>query len=192
HDDFAHHIYNDEYHLVDPDFASLRPQNNSNWLGQLFSAQRPARTLDYGGGNGLLAEALRAKGFADVHVYDPFVSEHAARPQGTFDLISSFEVLEHSTTPLETMRDMVSLLSTPGVIVFSTLLRGGPAVNEGINWWYIGPRNGHASIYSPQSLQRMIGSFGMTCGSFNAGLHIAFRELPLFAGHLMLSPAPPR
>lgn len=190
HEDFARYIYNNEYHLVDPDFASARPQANGGALSQMFSGHKHIRILDYGGGNGFLAAALRKGGFADVHVYDPFVPEHAVRPEGTFDLITSFEVLEHTPRPLETARDMASLLSSPGLLLFSTLLRTGTAVNEGVNWWYIGPRNGHVSIFSRPSLNRLTTACGLACGSFNENLHAAFRQVPPFARHLIPSPPP--
>jgi 2-polyprenyl-6-hydroxyphenyl methylase/3-demethylubiquinone-9 3-methyltransferase len=186
HEDFAKHIYNDEYHLVDPEFSGHRPQECANYLLEMFPNQRPANVLDYGGGDGSLGQALRTAGFTDVTVYDPFVPKNAQRPQGTFDLITCFEVLEHTPQPLQTLRDIVSMLRTPGLIVFSTVLRAGPALQQGINWWYIAPRNGHISIFSPQSLHRLMSACGLRCGLSPTSRHVAFREVPPFAQHLAM------
>src|SRR3954452_5999569 len=87
-EDFLLHVYNDEYPLVDPDYQEARPRSNASFLRQLFPHARPQRLLDYGGGNGVLAEALRAAGFPHAETYDPFVSRHADRPEGRFDCIA--------------------------------------------------------------------------------------------------------
>ena len=55
-DDFLRDIYNDDYGLVDPDYRDARPRENAKFLSMLFPANRPHRLLDYGGGNGVLAE----------------------------------------------------------------------------------------------------------------------------------------
>src|SRR5260370_33569594 len=64
--DFNEYIYNSEYILVDPDYREVRPKANATWVAKLFSGVRPARILDYGGGNGYLADLLRAAGFPHV------------------------------------------------------------------------------------------------------------------------------
>src|SRR5439155_17083264 len=81
-DDFRRFIYNDQYALVDPEYAGARPRTVARKFAQAFPALRSKRILDYGGGSGRLAELLRAERFAHVDVYDPFVERHAARPEG--------------------------------------------------------------------------------------------------------------
>jgi 2-polyprenyl-6-hydroxyphenyl methylase/3-demethylubiquinone-9 3-methyltransferase len=184
-DDFLRHIYNEEYLLVDPDYEENRPRGNAAVLCSLFSASRPRRILDYGGGRGLLAELLRASGFTDVETYDPFVPRHPARPAGRFDCIVCFEVLEHSTDPRGIFADMIDLLSDPGLVLFSTLLQPADIDRQGLNWWYAGPRNGHVSLFSTASLERILHPLGFSLGSFNEGLHVVFREIPEFARHFI-------
>lgn len=182
-EDFAAHIYNDDYRQVDPDYEVVRPRSTAQNISRLFEAMRPQRLLDYGGGSGAMAEALRAEGFPHVDTYDPFVPRHATRPTMKYDCITSFEVAEHSTDPKRTFADMVGLLDDPGLIVFSTLVQPADIQRQGLNWWYAGPRNGHVSLYAQESLQRLIQGLGYTFGSFNDNVHLMFRNLPAFANH---------
>jgi hypothetical protein len=185
-DDFLRHIYNEEYVLVDPDYREDRARANAEFLLALFSEGRPRRVLDYGGGNGALAAQLRAAGFPEVETYDPFVPRHSARPAGRFDCVVCFEVVEHSTEPQRTLADMSDFLADPGLIVFSTLLQPPDIDRQGLNWWYAGPRNGHVSLFSRESLISLIEPFGFGLASFNDGVHILFREIPDFASHFLI------
>ncbi len=185
-DDFRRHVYNDEYVLVDPDYRGSRARANAEFLAALFSQRRPRRILDYGGGNGGLADRLRAGGFPEVETYDPFVPLHSARPAGRFDCVVSFEVVEHSTDPERTFADMNDFLDEPGLILFSTLLQPADIDRQGLGWWYAGPRNGHVSLFSRESLISLIEPLGFGLASFNDGVHILYREVPDFAGHFLI------
>jgi SAM-dependent methyltransferase len=184
-EDFLRHIYNEEYALVDPDYQEARPRGNAATLCQLFSAARPSRILDYGGGNGVLAELLRASGFSQTETYDPFVPRFSAKPPDRVDCIVSFEVVEHTTDPARVFAEMNDLLTDPGLILFSTLLQPGDIDQQGLNWWYAGPRNGHVSLFSRASLAKVVEPFGFKLGSFNDALHVLFREIPEFARHFI-------
>jgi 2-polyprenyl-6-hydroxyphenyl methylase/3-demethylubiquinone-9 3-methyltransferase len=183
--DFLSHVYNDEYLLVDPDYLEARPRANASFLNMLFPHARPERVLDYGGGNGVLAKSLRAAGFPHAETYDPFTPAHADRPSGTFDCIACFEVLEHSTDPARTIAEMNGFLRDPGLIVLSTMLQPADIDQQGLNWWYAGPRNGHVSLYSRESLERLVAPHDFKLGSFNDGFHVLFREAPAFARHFI-------
>jgi len=183
--DFLRYVYNEDYLLVDPEYPEARPRGNAASLCCLFSAAQPRRILDYGGGDGLLAELLRAAGFAQVDTYDPFVPRYSARPTHRFDCIVSFEVVEHSTDPVGTFAEMNDLLTDAGLILFSTLLQPPDIDRQGLNWWYAAPRNGHVSLYSRASLEMVVQPFGFQVASFNDNLHVLFREIPDFANHFI-------
>ncbi len=183
--DFADYVYNDEYALVDPDFAHARPRNNAQMIAQTFAGSKDLRLLDYGGGNGRLAEFLRAEGFLDVQTYDPFVPAHAQRPLGAYDCIVSFEVMEHSPRPRETWEDIQSLRAKDGLVLFSTLAQPGDIEQQGAGWWYVGPRNGHVSLHSHQSLRVLAEEWKLQIGSFGDNLHLLFGTLPSWAAHLV-------
>jgi 2-polyprenyl-6-hydroxyphenyl methylase/3-demethylubiquinone-9 3-methyltransferase len=80
---------------------------------------------------------------------------------------------------------MSDLLSEPGLILFSTLLQPLDIDRLGLDWWYAGPRNGHVSLYSRMSLERLTRPLGLTFRSFNEGTHVAYRGIPEFARHFI-------
>ena len=81
--------------------------------------------------------------------YDPFSSP--TRPEGKFDLITCFEVIEHSPDPMGTLREMNSLLAPGGGILLGQSLQP-PNIHElRCSWWYCAPRNGHCSTFTARS-----------------------------------------
>jgi 2-polyprenyl-6-hydroxyphenyl methylase/3-demethylubiquinone-9 3-methyltransferase len=178
-------IYNNDYIIVDPDFADLRPSGNAKLVATSFPETRASmEILDYGGGAGVFAARLREQGFSAT-TYDPFSSFNQL-PSEKFDMVTSFEVMEHVPSPQSTVATMVSLLKDPGAILFSTLVQPADFETIGLNWWYASPRNGHISLYSTQSLALLFKPHGMKVGSFSANLHIAYGQIPPFAAHLKL------
>jgi SAM-dependent methyltransferase len=149
-DDFGKHIYNSEYLAVDGEYAGARPKNLAENMAVLLRDFKGARLLDYGSGTGLFAENMRASGFADITSYDPF--SQPSRPSGRFDIITCFEVVEHSPTPLETFRDIASLLRDEGCVILGQVLQPPDIDVIRCNWWYCMPRNGHVSLYTDRAL----------------------------------------
>lgn len=74
-----------------------------------------------------------------------------------FDVITSCEVIEHLTEPMETIAHIVSLLKRPGVFAFQTA-QWVPSL--GREWWYLGPNNGHISLYSEGALDYIFRTLG--------------------------------
>lgn len=183
-DEWQREIYNDDYVRADPDFVDVRPMSNAEVIANNFGQHPGIKLLDYGGGNGLMARRLMEKGFTHATSYDPFYAG-STRPAGTFDLITSFEVLEHSHTPYETLKDMRWFMGDKGMLFFSTLLQPADIDLQGLTWWYASPRNGHVSLYSRASLDALMKRLGLVWGSCNDLLHVAFRKRPpAFAAHL--------
>jgi SAM-dependent methyltransferase len=185
--DFKAGIYNAGYLEVDPDYKEVRPHGNAELVQQLFGASKAElRMLDYGGGDGVLSAKLRAGGFSDVQTFDPFVPDFARRPEGKFDLITCFETLEHMPDPVAGIASILSSMKETGLVLFSTLVQMSDFEKLGVNWWYVGPRNGHVSIFTGGALARAWQHHGCKTASFNDNLHIAFRRLPEFAQHLLI------
>jgi SAM-dependent methyltransferase len=180
HDDFAAWIYNEQYVLVDPDYPEVRPSTNAKNVTHLFAQHKSLRILDYGAGSGKLAELLRGAGFSNVASYDPFVTSSALRPQGPFDVIVCFEVVEHSPTPRQSFADLFSLLAPDGLLMLSTLLQDEQFARDGIDWWYIAPRNGHVTIFSAEALSRLATLFGSQLRSIGSVYHFMYRQRPWF------------
>jgi 2-polyprenyl-6-hydroxyphenyl methylase/3-demethylubiquinone-9 3-methyltransferase len=170
---FAERIYNSEYILADPDFAAARPKYMAELLDSLL-ATVPAdiSILDYGGGEGRLIQELKLHGFENGESFDPFFSD-GARPDGLFELVTAFEVAEHTADPMLLFQDALSFLTEDGVFLFTTSLQSRKPDR---NWWYIAPRNGHISIHSHASLQRLATAVGATCLSLDDNSHMFYRD----------------
>jgi 2-polyprenyl-6-hydroxyphenyl methylase/3-demethylubiquinone-9 3-methyltransferase len=172
-EDFAERIYNSEYILADPDFAGTRPQYIAHQLSDMLAPLKADITLlDYGGGEGTLTRELKQRGFEKSESFDPFFSS-GTRPRGPFDLVTIVEVVEHAVDPIPLFRDALSFVAPDGAILFTTGLQ---ARKPDPDWWYIAPRNGHVSIHTPASLQRLAAAAGVQCLSLNENLHMLYRN----------------
>jgi SAM-dependent methyltransferase len=178
-DQFKAHIYNDGYHAFDPDYQTARPTGNAGVVAQLWAERKAGiRVLDFGGGNDVFCSVLRANGFPVAVTYDPMVPEHASRPEGKFDLVTCFETLEHLPDPLAGLAKIIECVAEPGMIFYSTLTQPADFDNHGLSWWYVGPRNGHISVFTKQALTAAWARHGYKNVSLNDGTHVAYRTLP--------------
>jgi len=143
-----------------------------------------AKRQEVGDDNDAFCAALRDAGFPVAVSYDPMVPEYARRPEGNFDLVTCFETLEHVPDPVAGIASIVEFAADPGLILFRTLVQPDDFEQQGVNWWYVGPRNGHISIYSKQALAAAWQRYGYKVASLNDSIHFAFRNLPPFLAHL--------
>ncbi len=165
-------IYNADYVRVDPDLLEARPRFLSGRIAEnLQAVSVHPRGLDYGGGNGLFATLMRERGF-DITCYDPYFSD-ATIPSSQFDLVTAFEVMEHSRDPRGTLSAMLELLAEQGAILFTTTLQPRAVTPD---WWYIAPRNGHVSLFTETSLIALASSCGAHHLALNDHSHLAWRE----------------
>jgi 2-polyprenyl-3-methyl-5-hydroxy-6-metoxy-1,4-benzoquinol methylase len=115
------------------------------------------RVLDFGSGAGEFVQLARQ--YADFEVWGFDLARPSCRRPHIiddlsgqrFDIVVAREVVEHFTDPLAGFRQMRAALKDRGAIAFQTNLYR-PGI-DGRDWDYIGPRNGHVSLYSEQSLR---------------------------------------
>lgn len=177
-DDFRDHVYNEHYILTDPLFESQRPKDNAALISTLFHREKSsARLLDFGGGKGLTAQHLRDAGF-DALAYDRYHKADASPLAMAYDVISSFEVIEHvpARDQFAWMGQLASLLndSPHARIVLSSELVRRP---NGLSWWYVSPRNGHISVHSDDSLRILAARFGLAVTSISSSVHLLHRQV---------------
>jgi SAM-dependent methyltransferase len=171
---FRQYIYNESYALVDPDVGGARAERDSVPLIAFARQVNAGRILDYGGGEGGLARILTEHGFAATS-WDPMHAEPAAPSETDFDLVTAYEVLEHTPTPARTCREALSFVRPGGLFLFSTLtLDALPP--QSCDHWYIAPRNGHISIHSAASLRLLFAGLGWRVHTYGPHHHLAFAE----------------
>jgi SAM-dependent methyltransferase len=158
-EDFGAFIYNADYGKADPEYTGDRPRRMADQMAGTLAQCRGARILDYGSGSGAFAEAMQARGFARIESYDPF--SHPRRPDGRFEIITCFEVVEHTPSPRHALEDMQSFLSGGGVILFTQNLQPAEIEQLRCRWWYAAPRNGHISTFTGRTLAVLAEQTGM-------------------------------
>ena len=157
--DFAHYIYNDDYWLVDVEHRSTRPTRIAQQMQRTLAAFKDCRILDYGAGEGLFVSLMRDAGFQNILGYDPFLMPK--RPEGEFDIVTCFEVLEHSPWPIKTISEIRSFLADDGCILISQALQPPDIEQIRCNWWYCAPRNGHVSLFASRTMSSLAERAGL-------------------------------
>lgn len=178
-------IYNDEYYKhIDTEYEIIRPKYNAEVLGVacMLLGKEGIFGLDYGGGNGAVAKLLSGQS-VNYFTHDPYGESNILDEYiGKINLLSAFEVLEHSTEPLLTISEMLKFVSSKFVCIISTQCSDGLIdENKRLTWSYVAPRNGHISIYSEKSLRCIAASFSLEYLRISRGLH-------LFGRHIRLQP----
>ncbi len=188
-EDFSRFIYNDDYAKVDGDYASARPERDAVVVAQRLAGLTHLRLLDYGSGSRVLSRSLRSRGFEGATNYDPVSSP--ARPCGAFDVVTCFEVLEHTTRPLATLADIASFLAPGGCVLFTTGIQPPDIAALRANWWYIAPRNGHVTIYTLNALALGGRAAGLTLYAGPGGTAFADSTPTETSGRLLASVGTP-
>ncbi|KLV72159.1 class I SAM-dependent methyltransferase [Citrobacter sp. MGH110] len=173
-DDYSQHIYNAEYTKHDPNFISKRSTHNFNLLHNAFKNLKSFRMIDFGCGDGQLVKLLREYG-TDAVGWDPF-NNSAPMPEERFEFMTSFEVMEHTPTPVKTMEIIDSLLDQENGKYFFSTLTNDLHLAELMNFWYIAPRNGHITIHSNKSLDVLFAKFGMKVKHISELYHLAYKH----------------
>lgn len=175
-------IYNDYYYqALDTDYLSIRPTLNAEVVRQVCLTRRgEVCGLDYGGGNGALAALLRKAGLAFM-TYDPYaVSGDVESLIGRCNVLSTFEVLEHTIDPHGTFADMLRFAAPEFVMVASTQTSDGLVdSSKRLEWNYAAPRNGHVTIYERRTLTRLAKTYGLDHLPVSRGLHLFGRGVSL-------------
>ena len=99
--------------------------------------------------------------FKDFDSFDD--SDLEEKSKNSFNIVNCFEVFMHTTTPIDTITDLIEFGTEDAVFVMSTqlldrfcddLLR--------CSWHYVAPKNGHISIYSANSIAAIGGNLILT------------------------------
>lgn len=123
---------------------------------------KKGRFLDFAGGYGMFTRIMRDKGF-DFYHEDKYCENLFAKyfsiddlPQEDrrFELITSFELMEHIENPFKELDYIFSMTDS---FLFSTELIPAKDIE---NWQYLGTEHGqHISFYTRECLKRIAGKY---------------------------------
>jgi SAM-dependent methyltransferase len=147
------------------------------YLYDLGPARQTGRLLDVGCATG---EFLAAAGHAGWEIYGVETSAQAAAlagsragaqvhngtldtapyPDGWFDAVTLWDVLEHVQSPSSYVKQIARLLRPGGYFALTTPNVGGVTYRLiGRDWWVVGP-NDHIYYYAPGTLKRLLAGSG--------------------------------
>jgi SAM-dependent methyltransferase len=135
-----------------------------NVVRSLVPVSPRTRWLDFGCGNGGLVRYVHSQANCQIWGYEggwirkraeqvgiPFLSESELhREEGTFDVVTAIEVLEHLPEPLTTLKQIRPLLR-PGGLFFFTTGNAQPHRNKLLQWPYVLPEI-HISFFEPRTM----------------------------------------
>lgn len=126
----------------------------------LSHMERPVRTvLDFGSGpTPVLAELLRRRGF-EVTVYDKHFAPELPGEHARFDLITSTEVIEHISDPMQTLAGLKARLVPGGTLALMTQFHDNSEAFYR-NWWYRRDPT-HLCFFTPETFRIAAGRLGM-------------------------------
>ena len=142
---------NEELHKSRPDFGSRGGAGNQGVIeiiGRYKDLGMIGSVLDYGTGKGAFPKSLK-KAHPDVKVgaYDPAVQIYNKKPSIEFDLVTSFDVLEHVEIDYldNVLDDLKSLIVKLGILCISTRPakkflsdgRNAHIIQAPISWWML-------------------------------------------------------
>ena len=178
-DQFIREIYNDEYHRIDDEYRTARPNFNFGRFCRNFTMYTNQSLLDYGGGSGVFSDCVKNSGCSEAHTFDPYAN-NSATLRADYDFVISFEVMEHCVDPLKSFENMFGYLKPTGLAVISTLCIFEAQVRDKTEALarlsYLTPRVGHVSIYSFKSLDLIAQKNGLVRHSLDIGYHIFYNQ----------------
>ena len=109
--------------------------------------------LDYGCGEGLFVEYLKAKHF-EVHGYDPYSHQycHPISPGTKYDVVTSDQVIEHASDPSEMIHEWSSILKQGGILFVGCPNADGIDLMQTEKYVHELHQPYHRHLLSPQAL----------------------------------------
>lgn len=153
---------------------------------ELFSPP-PSRLLEIGAAHGGLLAYARDHGYEEVVGIEPdpavaafgrdkFQLEHllpgffpdVKLPSKQFDVVGSFDVLEHFLDPVGCLKAIHELLSNEGVFIFQTPCYRG----EGSGWDQFSPEHRHIFLFNRESVQLLLQKTGFLLEAMLPGYYL--------------------
>ncbi len=116
--------------------------------------------LDYGGGLGYQAAALRNAGIS-CDIWDPYAKPGSSPPSGPFDVILCLHALEHSRDPARMLGEIQRLTRPGGLLVLAVPNHGsGGYARLGMRWIWAQPPLCHIFHFTAEGLRALLDRAG--------------------------------
>lgn len=169
------------YYGGDEEYDAYRRRKEPQWedlFRRLRRYVRGGRLLDVGCARGYSAVVARRCGFdaygVEVSAADAAYArenlglpvrtgtvEQAGFPEGFFDAVVVWVVLEHLSAPADTMAAISRVLRAGGILnIFTPNAASRAAREQGVGWIEYN-RPGHAVLFSPATLRRLLREHGL-------------------------------
>lgn len=132
------------------------------------------KVLEFGSGpTPIFKQLLEMEGY-NVYDYDPFYNDNSSFKDHKYQLITSNEVAEHFTNPLQEFELLTSLLEPGGYLVISTGFR---TMDEDafLNWWYKRDTT-HIAFYNMTTFSFLAEKFNLDIIKDNGKNTVAFKK----------------
>jgi hypothetical protein len=134
--------------------------------------------IDYGGGYGIFVRLMRDMGldfyWHDTHCQNIFAQQFEADLNINYNLLTAFEIFEHSPEPIHELDKMLKLSDS---ILFSTALLPTKKIPAPDEWWYYGLEHGqHISFYTKKTLEYTAVKYNLNFYSNNNDIHFLTKK----------------
>jgi SAM-dependent methyltransferase len=104
------------------DYFASRAYANRLRLLRKVGVRNDSRILDYGCGSGVFIDFLARRGFSNLHGFDAFIPRFADPSvlSTKFDVVTSYDVIEHVSDPREYLKQLVDALADGGLLILGT------------------------------------------------------------------------
>jgi cyclopropane fatty-acyl-phospholipid synthase-like methyltransferase len=149
--------------------AERNSEHNQTRLQRIKELHKTPIVLDYGCGNGLLVEFLKANK-VDATGYDKYSEKFNSKPtKEAFTVVTMVEVVEHLERPYKEFKEVFTALQKGGkLMIESTFADNCTKETE-----YINPEIGHISIFSYKEIENILTEIG-------------FKVLPKINGNVLV------